>query len=808
MTEDIISALASPADKSKASKSRKTKTKTAPASSFYATGQLASHCVGVKVEGMGELAFPLLAAHADALIKLSQPAQFGLGERTLLDKWVRDTHEISADKLAVSWDQAALATMLDAMRATLGLPANAQLVPHLHNLLIYESGQFFKPHQDSEKLDGMVASLVVVLPCAHVGGDLRIHMGEEKYAFVSENLITTDLQCVAFYADCRHELAAVKQGYRIGLTYNLVLARESANPFFAAAIDDPGTANPALDSALRRYFAEAQTSASNATGGAQLAHCLVYLLDHSYTEHSLRWHFLKGEDVRVARLFAAAAQRVGFTMHLALAEVHQTWSADGGRFGDTYGHYDDGDDECDEDNEDDEGDFDCDRNRQSAKGKQVRGKNHRALPAPEDLIDEAVTLSAWIDARGERETYQSLVVFMDQVALLTPLHEREPDDLEYEGYTGNAGQTLDYWYRRGAIVLWPNDCHVRFQWRLDRAQAMAALATTLAAAGNEDKVRALVVELGPLLFANQRDPSREDWRLTVTVSLYVQNSELARSLLERFPLRALDEKALLQLAQLQQHYGVEWCGQLLRHWATSAQRSSMLPAIDPSSFVLAANQRALDPTLTLIVVDDVVRAHLHHDHEQRNATQSTLNASHTARKKALGQIVQSCSALKARALSELWVTHVLANPALYPALDLAEQLLSLPAQVLADDQCGAARMLHHAAPTLRRALAKGPRQPGDWSVATTANCRCKHCLLASEFVRSESRVEGVFPLAEQHRDHVRTQLAALDLPLAFEVRKQGSPYKLVITKNASLFAQDSHRFERLAACCEALQLRD
>ena len=175
--------------------------------------------------------------------------------------------------------------------------------------------------------------------------------------------------------------------------------------------------------------------------------------------------------------------------------------------------------------------------------------------------------------------------------------------------------------------------------------------------------------------------------------------------------------------------------------------------------------------------------------------------------KALGQIVQSCSALKATALAELWVTHVLANPALYPALELAEQLLSLPAEVLADHQCGAVRMLSHAAPALHSALAKGPRLSGNWSMATTAHCRCKHCLSASEFVRSESQVEGVFPLAEHYRNHVREQLAGLDLPLAFEVRKAGSPYKLVITKNASLFAQDALRFERLKACCETLQRR-
>lgn len=60
--------------------------------------------------------------------------------------------------------------MLNYMREQLGLAEDTILRPHLHNLLIYGPGQFFKPHQDSEKLDGMVATLVIILPSPHIGG--------------------------------------------------------------------------------------------------------------------------------------------------------------------------------------------------------------------------------------------------------------------------------------------------------------------------------------------------------------------------------------------------------------------------------------------------------------------------------------------------------------------------------------------------------------------------------------------------------------------------------------------------------------
>ena len=44
--------------------------------------------------------------------------------------------------------------------------------------------------------------------------------------------------------------------------------------------------------------------------------------------------------------------------------------------------------------------------------------------------------------------------------LLDPesLRKVKPEE-EFEGYTGNAGMTLDRWYRHAAVVLWPQRTH-------------------------------------------------------------------------------------------------------------------------------------------------------------------------------------------------------------------------------------------------------------------------------------------------------------------------------------------------------------
>ena len=36
-----------------------------------------------------------------------------------------------------------------------------------------------------------------------------------------------------------------------------------------------------------------------------------------------------------------------------------------------------------------------------------------------------------------------------------PSVELKPYQSEYEGYMGNYGNTMDRWYRRAAVVVWP-----------------------------------------------------------------------------------------------------------------------------------------------------------------------------------------------------------------------------------------------------------------------------------------------------------------------------------------------------------------
>jgi hypothetical protein len=166
---------------------------------FYAEYELNSDVLYIEVEGVGQINLPVDKKDIEKLLSISSQAKFGLREQTLLDKKVRNTQEIPANQLRIKYNENTFADMLSTMRDTLGLAKNTSLSLHLHNMLIYGPGQFFKKHQDSEKLDGMVATLVIVLPSSHIGGDLLIKHNNKQHKFISENLDYQGLKCIIFY---------------------------------------------------------------------------------------------------------------------------------------------------------------------------------------------------------------------------------------------------------------------------------------------------------------------------------------------------------------------------------------------------------------------------------------------------------------------------------------------------------------------------------------------------------------------------------------------------------------------------------
>lgn len=162
-----------------------------PAGHFCAEGRMAMEELSVVVRDVGPLHYPVAPHVAGALHAASHPAPYGRGQETLLDPLVRDTGEMDAQALQLRWADGALNRLQQEVAQALGLP---EVQAHPHKLLVYGPGQFFKPHQDTEKHPGMVATLVLVLPSAHIGGKLCVWHGDETASFTSQHLQTDALR--------------------------------------------------------------------------------------------------------------------------------------------------------------------------------------------------------------------------------------------------------------------------------------------------------------------------------------------------------------------------------------------------------------------------------------------------------------------------------------------------------------------------------------------------------------------------------------------------------------------------------------
>ena len=706
---------------------------------FFAKADLPASTISVLVDGT-LLTFPPSQNEINTLNQCATPAHFGLREQTILDPAVRDSKEIAAERLAVTIDPLALAQIVDSLSAQMGIPPHAKLTPHLHNLLIYGKGQFFKPHQDSEKLDNMVATLVICLPSAHIGGDLCVSHQQEQYRFVSENLGDGDARCFAFYADCIHEVEPVRQGWRVTLTYNLVLAEPVEHN------TQPAMANPQLDTALDAYF-NAPMANSNPFSK------LVCYLDHDYSEHGLKWPLLKGLDAQRAHTLRHAAQRLGLRVHLALTQIHQCWDTNG-----------------DEDE-----------------------------PERYELIDGGTELNFWLDAQGQRQSYGHCNVSEDEEVWLRPLGETDLVETEFEGWMGNYGNTADYWYRRAAVVLWREADQLKIHFNLDYDQAINELLVLTSVPGNVVQLHTLVAQVGDTLARNLATAPAQTFTALAHIAAYLDDSAAAQRLLAATPRPILALDTRQAWLALQHAYGTDWCLAILTEWQLKRYDNYSLNtlaadlAAQLSSFIELGGDTRLAQFWLQRAGEQVEK-----NDQQCSKLPRSLIESMPTRIAQMTVLLETAAAIDAELQLATLIEHIACYPKLYPA----EQLTAISLQI-SDHTTGRA-LRQNLLAQLETTLAQAVRQPGDWRIAAEPQCQCADCQVAMEFVYSSSESIRSWPLAEARRRHIRQVLLDLALPIECSEIRQGRPYQLVMRKATDLLRQDQARQAQIRQSYDSL----
>ena len=244
---------------------------------------------------------PLVPRDAETIKGVCRQAPFGRGEETVVDTSVRNTWELDASQFRLAnpdWDDFLHGTLLKTATKKLGLSG---LRADLYKLLLYEPGSFFKPHKDSEKAPGMVATMVVCLPSKHGGGGVHLSHAGLGYVLDTERGSDFKLTALAWYADITHEVKPLTSGYRLALTYNLIHpdgVRISASPA-TGQVDH-------LIYLLRQWETNSEPVAK-----------LLYPLEHKYSQSSLSLENLKGRDRSICQNLREAGLHTGFAVFLA-----------------------------------------------------------------------------------------------------------------------------------------------------------------------------------------------------------------------------------------------------------------------------------------------------------------------------------------------------------------------------------------------------------------------------------------------------------------------------------------------------------
>ena len=181
--------------------------------------------LGLEVQELGIIGLPLSTRDADALKTKCHRSPFGKGEETLVDAAVRSSWELDSSQFQLSnpaW-QLFIQNNITEVYDKLGLSYGRENVrAELYKPLIYEEGAFFKPHQDSEKTNGMFGTLVVSLPSKHEGGKVILRHNDTEAFFDSAKDSPFETSIAAWYSDILHEVQMLTSGHRVVLIYNLV----------------------------------------------------------------------------------------------------------------------------------------------------------------------------------------------------------------------------------------------------------------------------------------------------------------------------------------------------------------------------------------------------------------------------------------------------------------------------------------------------------------------------------------------------------------------------------------------------------
>ncbi|MBO0755168.1 MAG: 2OG-Fe(II) oxygenase [Bradyrhizobiaceae bacterium] len=736
---------------------------------FFASGRLELQTPRLTVDGVGQIALPLLPVQAEQLIAAAERAPYGRGEATIVDTSVRRTWQIAPDRVHVGgkhWQ----ATLDRAVTlAAQGLGVDDSVAATLYKLLIYDKGSFFVSHRDTEKEPGMFATLVLALPSTSSGGELVVRHREREAKLDLANGDPSELTFAAFYADCVHEVLPITDGCRATLVYNLIRKGKGG-----ALMPPDYQAETAQATALLQKWGNSKTGPDDG-----VPEKVVYPLEHAYSPSELDFANLKGVDAAVGALLTSAAHQAGCDLHLALVSIEESGLAQyNGSYRRRYRGYND---------DDDNDEFEV-----------------------VEVSDRSELLTEWRRADGETLTLGEIPIEEGEVSPPGALEDIEPDEEHFHEATGNEGASFERTYRHAALVLWSRQRRLAV---LNQAGLAATLPylESLAAKWIDEGAQpdAAVWNEAHQLSGHMLDtwPQRgwytngDDDGDEMGNGMGNGRSELARflSILTTLKDTMRIDAVLALLTARRGHdksenaailaavalFPAERAARLIEAIVASHATDALAPccallraaiagpfAVEPKRLAIAA------ASLIASLPGEPARAPVDQWGHRRHVNPGAGVVADLVR------IAQSFDTDLARRLTG----HLFAWPKTY-GIDRA-LLPAVKCLLGGGVQRSDAAMTDLVAACLTHVesrVAKPLKAPQNWTRASNIRCSCEHCAALRRFLASPETETWTLKAREETRNHVEGEIRTAGADLDVTTLRRSSPYSLVCRKNSASY---------------------
>jgi len=426
-----------------------------------------------------------------------------------------------------------------------------------------------------------------------------------------------------------------------------------------------------------------------------------------------------------------------------------------------------------------------------------------------DLIDSEVTLTHWTGLDGATLEETSLYLGGAEVCASTPSGDLTPYSQEYEGYMGNWGNTLDRWFRRAAVAVWPRELAFANRAEASPAWALDELAE-MASSGDVAGAWAAATTLAPFWDGVWHDkmpgaegPTSGLFGKALRAAEAVADAAIAAMLLRPFRVGSLTTVYASSFAKMADGYGQQWTAELLRAWFGGEQPSwaygegrevrqwaadwlpGLCEALRPLGNVSTAAARQLLDLSWERIVQSIRSAFALSLPSHRDDELNDLG-------RPLAAVLTAAAVMRAAGTRDAVAAYIRQQDDMVTVLELSALRTSIatPGPGAAGD-AGWDVLASDCAERLRTRLARPVRETGDWSIAfSAAGCACAVCGTLGRFLEADNRRTFEWPLAKDGRQHVHSRIDGAELPVTHVTRRQGRPYTLVLAKTDALFTRE------------------